>query len=486
MASPRRHRARAHRSVATHGWLPSALQGPLAQTAPFYLLLLLLVACALGGGSSFADVYSLLYVRPIAIICFMAALLTPTVADWRTYRAPLLLFAVFALMMAAQLIPLPPSVWTALPGRAPYVSAAALSGIAQPWRPVSLTPDLTLNSLAALIVPAAVLAAFIKLTPVQRRAVVLVLTVLCGLSAALGVAQFAGGKRSLLYWYQRTYQGYPVGFLSNRNHHAVLLALVFPALRVWTLSATQNKAWRVRRQWVALALGVFTLPVILATGSRAGMMVTLLSLATTFTLFPARSDRERDPSATPRWHGRLLRFGVPAVLLLLVALTYAFGRAASIDRFLSLSALDSDQRFLYAPIVLAIVKANFPVGTGFGSFDPVFRQYEPDAILKSSFYNHAHNELFELAMMAGLAGLLLLVAFLLWWAVRMIAALRVRGVAETDLARLGGVIVAFILLASLFDYPLRAPLMAAVFTLGCCLLCERPGTAANTGRTSRL
>jgi O-antigen ligase len=475
MASTRHHGPRS-RSASAAGWSFGAFRGPIARTAPFYLLLLLLVTCAMGGGSSFPDVYSLLYVRPVAILCFVAALLVPASGNWRRYRAPLLLFGLFALLMVIQLVPLPPSLWTALPGRAPYVGIAALAGVEQPWRPISLTPDLTLNSLAALIIPAAVLAAFPKLTSEQRRATVIVLIVLCACSAVMGVLQFAGGTRSALYWYQRTYRGFPVGFLSNRNHQAVLLALLFPALRVWTLSATANKAWQQRRQWLALALGVFVLPVILATGSRAGMMVTLLSIASTFALFPAR--RRSGERSAPRWRAWAIGVGVPVALLLLIVLTYALGRAASIDRFLSLSALDSDQRFLYAPIVLGIVKASFPIGTGFGSFDPIFRQYEPDAILKSSFYNHAHNELFELAMMAGLAGLLLLAAFLIWWAVRMITTLRDAGDGDHHrLVRLGGMVIAFVLLASLFDYPLRAPLMAAVFTLACCLLCERRADA---------
>ena len=481
MSTARRHHRSAGRGPQP-AWLPAALSGSPAETIPFYLLTVLLAVCALGGGSSFADVYSLLYVRPIALACLVAALLMPAAADWRAYRMPIVLFGLFALLIVLQLVPLPPSLWTALPGRAPYMEVAALAGIDQPWRPISLTPDLTLNSLVALVVPAAVLAAFVRLRPDQRSAAVLALIVLCGLSAALGVGQFAGGERSPLYWYQRTYKGFPVGFLSNRNHHAVLLALIFPALRVWTLMPTPNRAWRQRRQWLALALGVLILPVILATGSRAGMAVTLLGIIAAFALFPAPR-RGRAASAGPDpadRRRRLLRLGVPLALLVLVALTYAFGRAASIDRFLSLSAVDSDQRFAYAPVVLRILADNFPVGTGFGSFDPLFRQYEPEAILKNSFYNHAHNELLELALMAGLPGLLLLGAFVLWWAARMIAALRgpVAADAECRIARLGGAIVAFVLLASLFDYPLRAPLMAAVFTIACCWLCERRARAA--------
>jgi len=460
-----------HRSprAASSGWRPAAFTGPWRETIDFHALLILFIACALGGGSSFAEVPSLLFVRPIALLCLMLFLLSPAPAAWSAYRMPLVLLAAFAGLMAVQLVPLPPAIWTVLPGRAPYLDVARLAGIAQPWRPISLAPDLTLNSLVSLIVPAAVLAGFAKLRDDQRQASVLVLVIVCGVSAAVGIAQFAGGKGSALYLYRRTYEGFPVGLLSNRNHQAALLSLIFPALRVWTLMPAVNRAWSRNRHWLALALGVMVVPVILATGSRAGSALMILAITVAFVLFPP-SSRETGDGARVRQ--LLIRIGLPVLAVVLIALTYLFGRAASIERLVSLSAVDGEQRFQFAPVVLRIIKATFPAGTGFGSFDPVFRQYETDDILISSYFNHAHNEVLEMTVMAGLPGLALLAVFLLWWGGRLRTVVKARADASVRLARLGALAVGGLLLASLVDYPLRAPIVAAVFAMACCWLCE--------------
>lgn len=464
-------RSRRHRSNSREGegvWPPQSLAGRWPEVIDFYAFLALFAACALGGGSSFAEVPSLLYVRPVAIGCLILFALTPARIDWRTYRAPMLLLGLYAVLMLLQLVPLPPALWTALPGRTPFAAVASTAGLAQTWRPISLTPDLTANSLAALVVPAAALVGFAKLRHDQRDAAVIMLAALCFVSALLGIGQFAGGEGSSLYLYQRTYLGFPVGLLSNRNHQAALLSLLFPALRVWTLMPTANRAWQRNRQWLALALGVFTVPVVLATGSRAGISLMLLGVFAAFLLFPPPST----DGARPRGRTLLMRIALPVVALLVVLATYLLGRAAAIERLLSLSAED-DFRFQFAPIVLRIVREYFPIGAGFGGFDPIFRQFEPDSILINSYFNHAHNELLELAIMAGLPGLLLLAALLIWWGTATIAAFRGGNRREGPLrvARLGSCVVAFLLLASLVDYPLRAPLMAAVFAIGCGWLC---------------
>lgn len=475
--SSRRGHRRIERSVSA-AWRPEALSGQWSQLIDFGALLLLFAVCALGGGSSFAEVPSLLYVRPVAVACLLLFALTPARADWRTFRAPLLLLAALAALMLLQLVPLPPAVWTALPGRTPYVGVAALAGFEQPWRPLSLAPDLTANALAALIVPGAVLVGMTKLRDDQRVAMVVVLVMLCFVSALLGIAQFAGGKDSPLYLYQRTYPGFPVGLVSNRNHQAALLSILFPALRAWTLMPTTSRSWQTSRQWLALGLGIFTVPVVLATGSRAGMALMIVGIVAAFVLFPLPRGREQSQAAGRQrvWLG----LGLTAAAALLILTTYLMGRAASIERLLTLSS-ESDQRFQFAPTVLRVARETFPAGTGFGTFDPVFRQYEPDAILISSYFNHAHNELLELTIMAGLPGLLLLLAFAIWWTTRAIGAVRIdvggdhteagSGARAVRAARLGGCATLFLLLASLVDYPLRPPLMSAVFALGCAWLC---------------
>lgn len=461
------HRPRSHATRnASRSWRPTAFMGPWQQTVDFYTLVLLFATCALGGGTAFADVPSLLYVRPVAVICLILFGITPASINWRMIRVPSTLLALLAVLMVVQLLPLPPSIWTAFPGRTPYMEAATAAGIAQPWRPISLTPDLTLNSLVSLVVPAAVLLGVAKLRDDQRRATILLLIILCLASAMMGVAQFAGGADSPLYLYRRTYPGFPVGLLSNRNHQASLLSLLFPALRLWTLMPAGSQLWRRNRQRLALGLAVLIVPVVLATGSRAGIALMILGIATSILLFPFPHEERSRMQGLRR---SLLVWAVPiAGLAGLIVITYWLGRAASIERLVSLSA-GTDQRFQFMPTVLRIVRETFPIGTGFGSFDPVFRQYEPDEILISSVFNHAHNELLELTMTGGIAGLLLLVALLIWLGRRLVASIKGRS-EESRVMRLGGLVVSFLLLASLVDYPLRPPLMAAIFALACCWL----------------
>lgn len=445
----------------------------------FGALAALLALCALGGGSSFADVPSLLYVRPAAVAALMLFALTPARIDWRGVRAPILMLSALTMIMAAQLIPLPPALWTALPGRAPYAALAGDAGLAQLWRPLSLTPDLTMNSLAALVVPAAALVGFAKLDTDRRRLLVIALVALCLVSAILGIAQLASGQQSPLYLYQSTHRGFPVGLMSNRNHQAALLALAFPALRVWTLMPSANSMTLPRRGWLALALGVALLPMILATGSRAGMVLAAASLVATVLAFPV--SRGQKIARVDRF----IRLGVLSAAVLLVVLSYVLGRAASINRLTTTAAIADDQRFQFAPVVVRIVRATFPVGTGFGSFDPVFRQYEPDSVLIETYFNHAHNELLELALTAGLPGLLLLAAFVAWWLARVVATVRKRGgTTGRPYNLLGAITIAVLFGASLVDYPLRTPLISAVFALCCGWLAMRGDPASDAPRVA--
>jgi O-antigen ligase len=355
----------------------------------------------------------------------------------------------------------------------------------QPWRPITLTPDRTWNSLAGMVIPAAVLIGFAKIRPDQRESLVVVLIVICCASAVLGVMQIASGATGPLYLYRRTYEGVPVGFLGNRNHQAVLLALAFPLMQVWASAHRgAHKAGRTRFG-IGLAIALLLLPVILATGSRAGMVLTLVALAATFIVIPKRPRAAGGPA--PTGPQRAIKLLVPLLVLGVVALSLYFGRAVSISRLTGGDMIEDDLRFTFFPQVVEIGRQFFPFGTGFGSFDPVFRNFEPDSALSNLFVNQAHNDLLDLFMTTGAAGLLLLLIFLIWLGRRGFAAFfgASRGSSAAAYARLGFVVVAVLLAASLVDYPLRAPLMSAVFTIGCGWLCHRRDRDRRGGEGAR-
>jgi O-antigen ligase len=110
-----------------------------------------------------------------------------------------------------------------------------------------------------------------------------------------------------------------------------------------------------------------------------------------------------------------------------------------------------------------------PVGSGLGSFGAVYRTFDNPQRTTNEYVNHAHNDYLELALELGLAGVLLITAFILWWFRRCWWAWR-EDFEGANMARCGSVITAVLLLHSVADYPLRTSALAAVFALGCAFL----------------
>jgi O-antigen ligase len=140
-------------------------------------------------------------------------------------------------------------------------------------------------------------------------------------------------------------------------------------------------------------------------------------------------------------------------------------RAEALDRLFATNMSD-ENRVAFVPTLLQMARDFFPFGSGFGSFDPVFRFYEPDAVLRPTYLNHAHNDLLELAITGGLPAMALLGLLIAWmvrgaWLVSRAAA-RSPEVRFAQFAIAGIVIV---LLGSLLDYPLRTPLFALFFAI---------------------
>lgn len=426
----------------------------------FGVVILLLLACLFGGGSPRPRVWSLLYLRPLIVVGLAALLLLPGRPDWRAVCAPLLLLGAFAATMAVQLIPLPPSVWAGLPGRRHYLEAAQAAGIPETWRAISLTPDATWNALAALLVPLAVLIGCARLRTDQRAALLPVVIGMIGASAALGVVQMTVH----LQLYRVVHLGFPIGFLANKNHAAAFLALAIPLVRVWMVRPTRDRDSGLLRTGVGVGVMLFMVPMILAAGSRAGLVLGALGTAAALLIAPP-GGRE---GKTSRWQ-RVGRIAVWVAPVLLIGITIWVGRDVSVERFATLSEYEAEGRVQSLPQLIQMARDFFPVGTGAGAFDPVYRGYEPDALLARTYLNHAHNDLIELAITGGLPVLLVIAGFLLWAARKAVLAFaKRRGNGEEQLlARGGATVIALLFLASLVDYPLRAPLLSAVFAVAC-------------------
>lgn len=431
--------------------------------ARFWIYLVFLAACFLMGGGSRLDILSLPILQPFAVLCLAALLLLPGRKDLAPLHVPLLLLLALAAIMMAQLIPLPPDVWAQLPGHARFAAIVDPAIGTRPWRPISITPDLTLASLVGLIVPATALIGFSTLTVEQNRRLLPFLLVMTTASIVLGLAQVAGGPNSALYFYRITNNDSLVGLFSNRNHQALLLAMTWPLLALWAIEPTDRKQ---PLKWViVVAMALFLLPVLIATGSRGGLFLAVLGIAAAFLI--ARTGNSGLLRARLARFSRWIWAGAVAVAAMLVAATIVFSRDEALQRLIGTN-FAQETRLQALPTLIRILRDFFPVGSGFGSFDPIYRAYEPVELLAPTYLNHAHDDLVELIITGGVAGLLVAALFILWLVRRIIVAFRApRPSRRGDYARTASVMIAMILLSSLVDYPLRTPLMSAIFAIAC-------------------
>lgn len=385
-------------------------------------------------------------------------LIIPAERNWRRVRAPLALLGLLAVTMLVQLIPLPPSIWNHLPGHAPLADAlVALSG-EQPWRPISLTPDLTINSLLSLLVPLTVLVGFAGIRPDQRLALVPMMIGVAVASAVLGIIQFPGGSESPANLYSYS-MPVPNGWFANRNHHAAFLACALVLIATWVRFPARSHRHNLQRYAFAGLAALLLLAVVIATGSRTGTLLALVALVYAATVTSGGLSRRN-----------ALALSAPVIAaLVLVGIMLTTGRAVSLIRLFAFDP-EAEQRVRAFPTLLVMFRDFMPVGSGFGSFDPVFRIYEPDTLLHSGYFNHAHDDWLELGITGGLPALIVLVLFALWVVARLLRSFRLPGSDIVRCARAGGVILLVLGAASISDYPLRTSLLAAFLALACAWL----------------
>lgn len=435
------------------------MQGRAARWSVPVVLLCVVANILLGGTSRNGDgLTTLAYTIDVFAISFF--LLFADRSRLAQVRPLLAFLGGLTLIACGQLIPLPPAIWMRLPGHAILTDAALVADLPQPWRPISLAPSLTMQSLLGVIPPLTLL---LGAACMPRRRLLLIAWAIVGVavcSAILGVMQFASGGSRALYFYAPGLHDYSVGVFTNRNHQAAFLALSISLLRsvLSTSLATSRRSYIVEYCFWPVALIIIS--AVIVTGSRTGLGLSLLGVfAAMLIVKPSIPTLRGVPG------GRYAIVILPLIVAAAIILVFiSFGRAASVDRLLDTSGYQGELRFAFWPIILHEVWNFFPLGSGLGTFDSVFRMYEPDWALKSSFFNHAHSDPLEWVLTTGLVGVLLLAGFVVWfvYAVHDVFA-RDRGSDQQVLAQSAIVGIVIMTLASLPDYPLRTSALSAVF-----------------------
>ncbi|WP_375292584.1 O-antigen ligase family protein [Sphingomonas melonis] len=422
----------------------------------FVMLTGLLLILWIAGGASRADVGGQIVVRSFAWLSIVSAL---WLGHWKwSGRLPVvaLFFIAILALTLLQLVPLPPAVWTALPGHAFLGDAAIIIGQPQPWRPIAIVPGAAWNAAASLVVPGAMLLLAMQVDEQERARLQAVLLILVVCSTIVGLLQFSGaGFNNPLI---NSTPGQVSGTFANRNHFALFIAMGCVLAPAWAFQGGRRPHWRGP---VALGLVLLFTLSILASGSRAGMILGFIALGMGFllTLRPLRRELRR----YSRWVAPALLTAIIAVIVGFVLLSFSADRAESISRAIAIKG-DEDMRTRGLPTVLAMLRSFFPVGSGFGGFDPLFRIQEPDNLLKLTYFNHAHDDFLEIVMDGGVLGAFLIAAALLWWGIASIRAWQMDG--DGLETRLGSALLLLVFVASAFDYPARTPMMMAIITLG--------------------
>jgi O-antigen ligase len=381
--------------------------------------------------------------RPLhVLLCFAASL--PTLAlllmGTRHQRPGWIALLALGLYTLAwlQLVPLPPELWTALPGRELAVQVLETVRLPLGWRPLALDPGAAGAALASTAAPLVLLLAAARLRREEQRKLLVAVVALALVTAVLGVFQRLTGTMTP---YDIEHAGTATGLFANRNHLATFLAcamVLLPALR--TSEGNRQSGLLA----MAAALVLFT--GILASTSRAGIALGGLALAVTLLLWLRPSPR-------------VILIGGAALCLGGLALLQLPALDPVFDRFATLA---QDQRIDMAETTWAAARAYFPAGSGWGSFVPVFMGFEDLDTMNDRFVVAAHNDYLQLLLEGGLLGLAAALAAPL--ALLTLAGVHWRCGAGPSTWGLWWT-AAILLLHSAVDFPLRTDALAALFAL---------------------
>jgi O-antigen ligase len=440
----------------------------------FRVLWLFLIAVMLLGGGSRSDIYSLIILRPLAVGCCIFGLWRLQHVHFQAHRGLLLFALSIFVLVGLQLVPLPPAIWHALPGRAIISEVDRVAGLGDVWRPFTVAPDAGWNAFYALFVPLAVLVLGVQ---IEREERFLLLPLFIGygvLTACIGIFQLTNAG-SIFYFYDITNTGLSTGMFANRNHHAVYLACMFPMLAVYASPMGGSRKRSQMRLPLCLCGVLLLVPLILITASRAGLIVGTIGLGAIFALISLPADLNNTRRNSGDFWGmtkaQLITAAGALIVIAVAAISIFYLRGTALQRLLDVN--NGDARSSYWTATMAMLGDYFPVGSGFGSFVETFKIGEPHSLLGPSYINHAHNDFLELALTGGLpAAILFLIAavyFLrsslkVWsgsWG-GMFAVGKSSGLGKrVQLARMGSVIILMLAIASAVDYPLRTPVMSA-------------------------
>lgn len=288
-----------------------------------------------------------------------------------------------------------------------------------------------------------------------RKRFGLAVAVYAAAMALFAIVQFFT-SHALLYWTIRT-QGYAVGPYVNHNDYAGLMEMLIPIALCYALSRPLGDLGRR-----LLLFGVCVAAVsVLLSGSRGGVISVMVEIAI-LGIFLWRLKKIR--LGNKRRSAGLVGAAVAAAIFLVLIPASSWQRMATIAGVATKPDATLENRLLVSRDALTAVRDSPWLGTGLGTFKPVFPQYE--SFPTQLVWHHAHDDYVEGLMETGAVGGVLMVSALLLFLRRAFSKLPERLKTAGGWLQLGATLgCCGLLVHSFADFNLHIPANAAWFAV---------------------
>ena len=402
--------------------------------------------CLVLGGTS-QGILSIKWPLYIVSVIIMGSVLTSRDREplRNLLHTPVILGGAFLGLFLLYLIPLPPDVWSQLPGRASLIEAFSIAQISLPWLPLSLTPEDSLMSIWNFLPPIAIIMILIldlKKSELQNAHVTLLALVF--ISVILGLLQMLGGD--IFYFYKVSNFGYPVGFFSNANHQACFLAMLFAPIFYFSQPFRSigglSRRGMTQKNIFAFACLFLIVVCIILTDSIAGYLIVMIAFFLSVLGFYRPQNRP------------FLVLGILGLVIGLFLFDFLFFGNFGKDLVEKFADAGGTSRFsIYSKLLSEIDLVSF-FGTGPGSFHNIYIGIEDRLTMNTKYVSQAHNDFLQVLLELGIPGLIIMITSFIW-VTFVVIKMVFKNENSNPLRLAAGIAVLCVLIASIPDYPLR-------------------------------
>lgn len=433
--------------------------------AVIFLFCLLLLTASFFKAGNLAE--TKMWLQLIAVTIFLlAAAFAPQLI--KTPKLILFIIASYLLFSLLYLLPIPYDIWISLPGRERYIPVIDFLKLDE-LNHFSLTLITWESTKFFLgIIPAIVVFLISRnLNLLQLKLIFIVFIVTIIYQDLLGLIQyfsdashFSEETAKLLNFIERGevgHRGDAHGTYLNRDHYSSFLAMSISLLFAFFVLEIRkyytDKGQLLKTLLLAFLL-LLTLVAAIFSRSRAGISLSIFGLIVSIIVVASILSREEIPN---RW---LLLIPISSTLLIIVSPIVPV-----INRFIGLDPTEDGRVAMFENTIIAI-KYFFPLGSGPGTFDEIYRNFQPIDQLR--FINHAHNDYLELLMETGAIGIYVIISFFslyFFYAYKLFSRLKYK-ITDYSYIKVASFIATLVfLLHGLVDFNFHTPANAIYFAL---------------------